>query len=106
MKNELRIGNYYQNNGKIETVNPNTILHLFESPRKWIQPIELTEEWLIKKFGFKTVHGLVYSLNDFELVLEQGMFRFYINGTHIDVTKVHKLQNLYYEFRNEELTIK
>lgn len=45
---QLRIGNYYNHNGEIRQVTPNTILEVWEAEREWCKPIPLTEEWLLK----------------------------------------------------------
>lgn len=89
-----------------------------------IEPIELTEEWMMK-FGFEredtgsvsaqfniglnpVTHDYLFSLiwfkdykNDYEL---KG-FPFYRNG-HFTLKYVHQLQNLYFALTGEELTIK
>ena len=49
---ELRIGNYYDHNGEIKRVNPNTIQDVWEVKRSWCKGIPLTPEWL-EKFGFE-----------------------------------------------------
>ena len=72
-----------------------------------LEPIPLTEEWLIK-FGFiRHPWGLVKeellfkdNLKCTELTLEVG------NGFKTNVKHVHQLQNLYNALTQKELTIK
>jgi hypothetical protein len=124
--NEVRIGNYYQHNEKVEKVTPNVIEALWEfEDRKWIKPILLTEEWLLK-FGFEK-DGIAYSKN---IDLFGGGKKLSFSGDYLyiidsekqntiptdiitmwnkDIKKnfyVHQLQNLYFALTGEELTIK
>lgn len=107
---ELRIGNYYNHNGEIKKVTPNIILELFENERVWIEPIPITEEWLLN-FGFSE------KLGNWEL----PNFRFHINkpmnfdgfifceGYSVITDKIqfiHQLQNLYFALTGEELILK
>ncbi len=109
---ELRIGNYYEHDGEVKQVTPNTILDVWESKRSWCNPIPLTEEWFIG-FGFRKVHGSTYTH------YTKGFFNWYGVGSYIsvefdngisnydlntDCEYVHQLQNLYYVLESEELT--
>ncbi|MBE4949931.1 hypothetical protein [Chryseobacterium culicis] len=88
-----------------------------------LEPIELTEDWLLK-FGFeKHNDGSVssqysYGLNpvthDYLIYLiwikdpirsDLPKYPFYLNG-HFEMKTVHQLQNLYFALTGEELTIK
>jgi len=82
---------------------------------KDIQPIPLTEEWLLK-FGFEKRDGNYYKSR---YVIEQGISQFFDNGMSFRITinntesahansikYVHQLQNLYYVLNGEELEIK
>jgi hypothetical protein len=71
------------------------------------QPIQLTEEWLLK-FGFKQtfiskIH-LTFSKGSFHLLKRVNHIQIWYES--IDVKYVHELQNLYYALTNQELTIK
>ena len=111
---ELRIGNYFDNYGNIDTITPNELEALFESEdRQWIKPILLTEEWLLK-FGFAKIdHIAGYSF--FSLKKKRGdnkpsisIFKTYTSIGNNSSTKhceyIHQLQNLYFALTEEELT--
>ncbi len=124
--NELRIGNYV--NVPIQEQCPFRIdafeycsekfikvaqevkLNGFEvHPLTWyggdLQPIPLTEEWLLK-FGFDR-NGKKLTFWKIDLVEdEEGIFSFDESRIYIDVKYVHQLQNLYFALVGEELTIK
>jgi hypothetical protein len=113
---ELRIGNYYNQNGAIGQVTPNTIEEAWTSERSWIKPIPLTEEWLLR-FGFKLVSS--YNKEKMVFLLQFGLSKdnftfesnygeliyFRYNGNYISVKNVHNLQNLYFALTGEELII-
>ena len=82
---------------------------------KYIQPIELTEEWL-KKAGFKK-NGNYYwiSLSNLKAELHVEIYGgdlvFIIKSDFCElildpIKSVHQLQNLYFALTNKELTIK
>lgn len=110
---QLRIGNYYNHNGEIRQVTPNTILEVWEAEREWCKPIPLTEEWLLK-FGFEKKENKQYWYKD------DSMLRFALldsclhcsigddeNGIlYNKLYSVHQFQNLFYAVNNTELTIK
>jgi hypothetical protein len=115
--NELRIGNYYNQNGAISQVTPNTIEEVWEAQRTWCKPIPLTEEWLLR-FGFKLVSS--YNKEKMVFLLQFGLSKdsftfesncgelmyFRYNGNYVNIKYVHQLQNIYFALKNEELTIK
>lgn len=77
-----------------------------------IQPIPLTEDWLIR-FGFKRIHDGVWSNGTIELnyVTQDDYyefeFRFPFSEWMIRKLKfVHLLQNLYFALTGTELTLK
>jgi hypothetical protein len=120
--NELRIGNWVNDDGDIEQVNKD---HFYEDDYvdnlKGVEPIPLTEEWLVK-FGFD--NHLKKRIGDTDLYLqvdskdsltEHGVYlstdigdglttdpKTYIDGYFF----IHQLQNLYHALTGEELTIK
>ncbi len=137
--NEIRIGNWLQDIehfkgefqveaiSKYVVTSPDWSLELNE-----IEPIELTEEWLLK-FGFTKL----YHFSNIELSLEFGditfeySYTYHVNGINKMLTLriwiedvssedipqlsgiyiengkyVHQLQNLYFAITGEELTIK
>jgi hypothetical protein len=121
---ELRIGNLikWKSTGDIEKVvkiGYNNVNNVHESD---LNPIPLTEEWLVK-FGFKKKYSSVsdsfyIGINPvtkdwmFDIVWIKSMinysyegFPFYRNG-HFRIESVHQLQNLYFALTGTELTIK
>jgi hypothetical protein len=126
---ELRIGNWYDDNGIFKQVTPNIIEEVWIAERNWVQPIQLTEEWLIK-FGFtkyEWMDGCFIKTSFGDL-----MIQFFRDEIHLFFTKVsvdskgmmfdgrrfagdkktftkiqylHQLQNLYFALTGEELTI-
>jgi len=109
---DLRIGNWVylsshkKDIGEVHLGFNNTNLDLFE-------PIELTEEWLLK-FGFKIVvknaekNGVLICYNikekTYDFVLRDSFYN--KKFTVSKLRHVHSLQNLYYELTKKELTIK
>lgn len=74
---------------------------------KLIEPIELTEEWLLK-FGFEKENDYMYSINKgtvdyFPLWIFSDGIYFCRLSKPIKLKYVHKLQNLYFELREKEL---
>lgn len=106
---ELRIGNYLKwkdNNQEFEIT-----LSLFLSRDFWnhiehndIIPIPLTDERLLK-FEFKlNESGFIWIKDGIELANQQGLFWFLNpDGKEIELSQVHKLQNLYFALRELEL---
>jgi len=116
--NELRIGNYVMT-GNIKSI----VLEIFASGIThdskngnivaghcgWshINPIQLTEEWLLK-FGFiSNPYADRYELGSFyiEHNAERGYSIFWFDKTGTTLEYVHQLQNLYHALTGEELKI-
>lgn len=131
---ELRIGNYVEHQihkiGTVQSLGDTTLListNYDEIELIEIEPIPLTEEWLLK-FGFTQISEFsrIWSLNNYgfdlgityfflQSIIEEDVIAF--NGGKKIQTKliwirtkckyVHQLQNLYYALIvGEELTIK
>jgi hypothetical protein len=114
---ELRIGNYFKPDALDEphfkAITAKDIVELNDDPLDdYYQPIELTEEWLLK-FGFKQIkpnhywfkdkNSLRFSLIDNNLHCSIGDDEY---GVLYKMIKyVHELQNLYYALTNQELII-
>jgi hypothetical protein len=81
---------------------------------KHLEPIPLTEEWLLK-FGFENRPdgicdhwhlGINPITHDWMIELKNlGAGFFYRNG-YFNIKYVHQIQNLYFALTNEELTMK
>lgn len=126
---ELRIGNYLQNNkGEVRVVSELNCNkdefniqawglgsdRMYGSNEDNLQPIPLTEDWLVKFKGEKTNrHWFNYSYKDIEIShnIMNGVVNLFqpINSkepiTIRDIYKVHTFQNLYFALTKEELKI-
>jgi hypothetical protein len=131
--NELRIGNWINSNsyGKYQVQARDfgyiaeELMLLTNPPKPIVEPIPLTEEWLVK-FGFKH-----HFEDEYELVIRgfrqdnepYGKINYYLldnrcfihsglasggddYGFMAKIQHVHQLQNLYFALTGEELTIK
>ena len=106
--NELRVGNWVSQYG----LNFKLELEDFKKPN--LNPIPLTEEWLLK-FGFeeqgksiifsiehqgmKLVIDIYQGLNNIHLVFEN------MSAPLIKIKYVHQLQNLFFALTGEELKL-
>jgi hypothetical protein len=114
--NDLRIGNlvYVSDNEtniifkEITPINIHNLMHLTGWDKSPIdiefEPIQLTEEWLLK-FGFEKngTIAILYTLNNVDVWELNGGFA---NILDLPIQYVHQLQNLYFALTNQELTIK
>ena len=101
MKNEIRQGNYVIKKDDIMQLNEKELeaLYLFKNWDR-IEPIPLTEEWLLK-FGYlQNKHNSacfyiqghkIWKCNDLFMCDKNGVF----------LKSVHQLQNLYFALTNE-----
>jgi len=128
---ELRIGNYLQPKekamkelweqemdikpksfGEVTSIDNDEIRLYIDSMEiefyyEDIQPIPLTEEWLLK-FGFKQNSFSLNFENDTRISIykENNCFIAQIDNTVIkEIKYVHEWQNLYFDFTDEELTL-
>jgi hypothetical protein len=112
--NELRIGNWIESKGKQIEVTCVDILNYWNTECYGVEPIPLTEEWLIKfgvNVGFLDFDSpkLTMSVN---LDAKNGGYnelQIATSGTSdliIECNYVHQLQNLYFALTGEELTLK
>ena len=117
--NELRIGNLV----KVDSNPFESVTQIFKdgvvtdaydvvNSFKDLEPIPLTEEWLVK-FGFR--EELLYWVIDMmgtelSIIKESGSalvgLEHECGGTDLKIQHVHQLQNLYFALTGEELTIK
>ena len=111
--NELRFGNYVKHfeNGIVLTVGRTVA---FRTPTNTIrvdvddlEPILLTEEWLLK-FGFEKKSGWddyeYYIKDEVEIIFNENvMFK---NSIENQIEYVHQIQNIYFALTGNELTNK
>lgn len=114
--NELRIGNLISDvfatgkfYGVVNKVHKDKVYYNgFVSKIEDIEPIPLTEEWLLK-FGFSKNHfDYIYEKGEFYVEVCENDYIFRWNDFNIDINlkTVHRLQNLYFALTQSELTIK
>ena len=107
---ELRIGNYVFSNMAEDEIQ---ISALIESMELAVEPIELTEEWLVR-IGFENLLDIkeIYHIGELkgqylQVILNDGKFVCRLAGKTLRIVKyVHTLQNLFHSLYEEELTIK
>lgn len=119
----LRIGNYIKNDGVVVKADGRTIFDIWGGTKKKYEPIELTEDWLIRLGFDKQEKGSVsyqFTIGEnpltkdwlFDLIWLKELDKeinkklephpFYKNG-YQKVKTVHQLQNLYHALLGEEL---
>lgn len=116
---ELRIGNYVKsslsnNPLKVESISADQINN--DTKIEDIVPVLITEDWLINNFGFNNNGQGYYQHPEFNFflyhIVEDEYFDCYKQVPANDETgdfktmqHVHKLQNLFFELFEEELTV-
>jgi hypothetical protein len=104
---ELRIGNLIQE-GKVEQID-NSIDEVYYSGDGYYQsnyccnlnPIPLTEEWLLK-FGFEKSSKHIFKKDGFLISLDI-VFEVFLGNIVVEIKYVHQLQNLFYCLSGKEL---
>jgi len=104
--NEFRIGNYVFSKIIEDTIKLSALL---ESQDLQIEPIPLTEEWLLK-FGFEKIDYVSsprYELEDFYIGYNENGFYLQIESQIQSnyFRYIHQLQNLFFALTGEELKI-
>ena len=120
--NELRIGNYVninrahgrgENQIKVKEINLH-YLNQVQRNEKYIEPVLLTEEWLVKfgfvkldyhRFKIKPSHYFDYY---YTYSVKDNCFRMYVEDGIMclsTIEYVHQLQNLYFALTGFELII-
>lgn len=114
--NELRIGNWVEFPNLLIKQQQIVYIDARKEDTSYIQPIPLTEEWLLK-FGFSIINEssagkkygyVVNSIFSSDLIIicwkttkEIGKFF----RSNLEIKYVHQLQNLYFALMGEELTL-
>jgi len=104
---ELRIGNYVIEKGKIKPIH--SVSNHNAKDYSKIEPIPLTEEWLVK-FGFKKneKNRFILMEGDVDILFNEDLNGWTCDGINFSINMteyVHKLQNIYFALTGEELTI-
>jgi hypothetical protein len=116
---ELRVGNLAQINNesrvkkrfifdKVFIITSHDISQIGRGGNYPLEPIPLTEEWLLK-FGFNKFAeqfrdlDSIYRLGYIDITYHTRYNKFHFHNIVID--SVHHLQNLYYALTKQELTI-
>jgi len=97
--------------------NPNKYYDTYSQFMRFIKPIALTEEWLLK-FGFKKVNdwyeinysdfNITIFFDDYGLIKDLQLSNTNISGAYPNVLNfqyVHQLQNLYFALAGNELEL-
>jgi hypothetical protein len=107
--NELRIGNWLYSGiaGQNFIASAHDIMNIFfGDDRGAVQPIPLTEEWLLN-FGFEPDKDNAHFLNKEPFTLKEHPEGFVVwhkgHALGIVIKHVHQLQNLYFALTGEEL---
>jgi len=116
---ELKIGNYVYDEGKVEKISANAFWAYIEYNCDFdelgLNPIPLTEQWLID-FGFESteISSNIISWYNHSMAIntyskskvDYYWLRGYQNNVSNHIKYVHQLQNLYYALTGKELTKK
>jgi len=102
--NELRIGNLVLDNVGL----PLTMTAGYFGNTSWIEPIPLTEEWLLKfRFVLEQKKPNVYTKYGLQFRVWENTVVSFIDSRrdHRQIYTVHQLQNLYFALTGKELII-
>ena len=110
---ELRIGNWVEHDGslgEVEDIQKNDIGSFFDGVYfncyiKDLEPIPLTEDWLVK-FGFVKEDDfgkIEFQFNPLVLYKQDKIYWSDILWDSLEIKHVHQLQNLYFALTGEEL---
>ena len=113
---ELRVGNLVLNDGIWYRINPIDIYNHSVNLDSGFEPIELTEDILVKKCGFENHNGkILMSIHDsiFSGIIfveyYKGLKKWNLDIGDINITMInylHQLQNFYFVLTGEELDVK
>ena len=107
---ELRIGNLILKNGKLHYTSHLTIRDIYGlsvDDTDTFEPIQITEEWLVK-FGFeydKRLNHYYHPYISLKIDITDNMVCISDSWEWEKSYYVHQLQNLYFALKGEELTI-
>ncbi|WFB67070.1 hypothetical protein [Chryseobacterium sp. WX] len=104
---EVRVWGIESNHNQI-TVNYANGSGIYTEDLKYIEPIDLTEEWLIN-LGYETDCDIsenpMHFRKDGHLIWKPASL-FYDDLYRIELKDVHQLQNLFFALKGKELTLK
>jgi hypothetical protein len=104
--NELRIGNWVKtiSTQKIFRVSIKTLSSL-RSGICYIEPIPITEEWLLR-FGFEKTSLHYFKKDSVILSFEDYFYECFLGNKLVIINHIHQLQNLYFALTGKELELK
>lgn len=103
---ELRIGNYVTNSASDVYQITSGAFYLYHTNKTWdVQPISLTEEWLIK-FGIGKNNGYPYIFLQGYIKIRNGVYFFKYHNLEVELPYVHTFQNFVHSLTGTELTLK
>ena len=107
---ELKIGNWVNSEYDGECELGLRMLERFIGEIEHLNPIPLTEEWLLK-FGFEYEHDhnsdtFIFYKENVKIIFNNISFDFVFDKSEIELKYVHQLQNLFFALTNKELEIK
>ena len=98
---DLRIGNYtYNEKSEIYIVS-----WINKNIEPQLEPIPLTEEWLLRFDIFKE-NGYPYNFLSGRIKIRNGIFFFKYYNMEVELKSVHQIQNLYHSLTGTELILK
>lgn len=97
---ELRIGNWVSFEDLEIQVECLPIDYNYDN----LQPIELTEDWLVK-LGFEKYHPDKFTKGLMVITVYEHGCLYLANQRHVNFHYVHQLQNLYFALTGQELTL-
>jgi len=104
---DLRVGNWVNdpihNKCDIE-LNKDTFSAFILDWKDELQPIPLTEEWILN-FGIGRQNGYPYKFLNGYLKIRNGIYFFKYYDLEVELPFVHLLQNLHYTLKRSELQI-
>lgn len=113
---ELRIGNYIIDTNGLKDYYKVFLLedgYINTSKEDSIQPIQLTEEWLLKLGGVDNNYTIDFKCSRKKIcfswaskVVSDGRRHGFHSNKYPHIKYVHQLQNLYFALTGEELKIK
>lgn len=101
---ELRIGNYVRHHGPIMKLNIHDLYRFHDNYIK-LEPVELTEEYLIE-LGFKKLDHYSFVKKGTFIYKRKRGFIYGSREREVNIKSVHQLQNLFFSLTGTEIQFK